>query len=118
MSARCEHCGLFSLMWLPDTFPQGGTVECIGCAHLIQAYDLDVGSPGLEIQWKSRSLGFKLQQFRNLLRVWIAARITTLDVLRGLWSPATTIWFFDKIGDGIVCVCPEVLTEIPVEARA
>lgn len=53
--SHCEHCGLFSQMWLPVTFPQGGTVECIGCAHLIQAFDLDVGSPGLKIQWKSRS---------------------------------------------------------------
>lgn len=110
--SQCEHCGLFSLMWLPVTFPQGGTVECIGCSHLIQAFDLDCGSPGLLILWRSRPASFKRKQFANLLRVWVAGRITTMDVVRGLWRPETNIWFPDQVGDWMVCVCPEVLTEI------
>ena len=115
--SRCEHCGLFSQMELANTFPQGGTVECVGCMHLVAAFDVDIGSPGVTIQWRGRSWSFKRQQIFNLLGAWYIGRINALQMLSGLFRPATNIWFADQIGGGMVCVCPEILESIKPGSR-
>ena len=115
--SRCENCGLFSQMELAITFPQGGTVECVGCMHLVQAFDVDFGSPGVKIQWSGRPTGFKRRQIFNLLGAWYLGRINALQMFRGLVRPATNIWFVDQVGDGMVCVCPEILEGVEVGSR-
>jgi len=110
--ARCEHCDLFSQMELAITFPQGGTIECVGCMHLIQAFDVDIGSPGITMQWRGRPASFKRQQIFNLLGAWYLGRIDSLQMIRGLVRPAANIWFADQTGEGMVCVCPEILDSI------
>ena len=115
--ARCDHCNLFSQMELSINFPQGGTVECVGCMHLIPAFDVDVGSPGVAIQWRGRTARFKRQQIFNLLGAWYLGRLNGLQVLNGLFRPATNIWFADQVGSGMVCVCPEILEGIEAGSR-
>jgi hypothetical protein len=115
--ARCDNCGLFSQMELAITFPQGGTVECIGCMHLIPAFDVDIGSPGAAIQWRGRPASFKREQLFNLLCVLYTGRINAMQCARGILRPATNIWFADQVAGGMLCVCPEILKSVEAGSR-
>jgi hypothetical protein len=108
----CLHCGHFAELLMSEDVPQGSFFTCSACLAGVQVYDLDIGSPGLTIQWRARPASFKRQQFNNLLRVWWQGRITTLQLVQGFVSPATAIWFADHTARGMVCVCPEILARI------
>jgi len=113
----CPVCGHFAELLLPDNVPQGDSFTCSACLAGVQLYDLDIGSPGLGIQWRARPASFKRAQYKNLLHVWWQGRITTLQAIRGLLSPATQIWFADHTARGMVCVCPEILERIDAMNR-
>ena len=108
----CALCRHFAELLLPDDVPQGDSFTCSKCLAGVQLYDLDIGSPGLDIQWRARLKSFKRAQYKNLLRAWWSGRIDTLQAVRGFLSPATQIWFADHTARGMVCVCPEILERI------
>ena len=114
---HCDCCGRFAELLLPDTVPQGDAFTCPICLSGVQVYDLDIGSPGLSIQWRARPASFKRRQFKNLLRVWWQGRITAVQAIRGILSPATYIWFADHTERGMVCVCPEILERLDAMNR-
>ena len=113
----CVQCGHFAELLLPDNVPQGDSFTCSTCLAGVQLFDLNIGSPGLGIQWRARPASFKRAQYKNLLRVWWQGRITTLQAIRGFSFPATEIWFADHTARGMVCVCPEILERIKAMNR-
>jgi len=106
---RCRDCGHVEHLLLSEDFPQGGLFTCRACYFSVEVFDLDIGSPGLTIQWRARPANFKREQYLNVLRLWWSAHISTWQALRGFRYPATQVWFADQCGGSMVCVCPEIL---------
>ena len=113
----CALCGHFAELLLPDNVAQGDSFTCSTCLAGVQLFDLNIGSPGLGIQWRARTASFRRAQYKNLLRVWWQGRITTFQAIRGFSFPATDIWFADHTARGMVCVCPEILERIKAMNR-